>query len=182
MCEGCFRGGGSFQGNRLLPPHWLYPSSVMNLGKVYGLKTGSERRRLFTKTCVSYQSLLISLGVSPGIVAGEKRQRVTGSFAAGCGWIIPAILSRLKLHFFQRIGSILHLFCQILHSNHLCGKKGGVSSHQLQAAETGIWDLIIVGEFGLSFVLKLVLALYCKASFKYIRKNSAKTRCPLQWG
>lgn len=123
MCEGCFRGGGSFQGNRLLPPHWLYPSSVMNLGKVYGLKTGSERRRLFTKTCVSYQSLLISLGVSPGIVAREKRQRVTGSFAAGCGWIIPAILSRLKLHFFQRIGSILHLFCQILHSNHLCGKK-----------------------------------------------------------
>lgn len=48
--QGCFRGGGSFQGNRLLPPHLLYPSSAMDLGKVYGLKTGSERRKLFHKS------------------------------------------------------------------------------------------------------------------------------------
>lgn len=46
-------------------------------------------------------------------------------------------------------------------------KKGDVSSHQLQAAETGISDLITLGEFGLPFVLKLVLALHCKASFIY---------------
>lgn len=117
-------------------------------------------------------------------MAWEKRQGVTGSFAAGCGWIIPAILSRLKLHFFQRIGSTLHLFCQILHSNHLCEeekKKVGVSSHQLQAAETGIPDWMTVGECRQSFVWKLVLGLHCKASFKYIRQDSARTMCPLPY-
>lgn len=36
-------------------------------------------------------------------------------------------------------------------------KKGGVSCHQLQAAETGIPDLITCRRFMLSFVLKLVL-------------------------